>query len=135
MPVQKNWAIQNQPRVAWNGTTSRPIDIRKHVGFAFAFEVIAPLAADTIFELQAAPASAVDRCVPGAFAAIPEIASCAGEDALGSVSRVTIPAGTAVGSVCTGTIPCRPNAFVRIVAVSGDTADVLVAAVLSGPKM
>lgn len=135
MPVQKNWAIQNQPRVAWTGAAARPIDIRKHVGFAFAFEVIAALAADTIFEIQAAPASTGDRCVPGTFEAVPEIASCVGEDVLASVSRVTIPAGTPIGTICTGTIPCRPNAFVRITGVSGDTADVLVAAVLSGPKM
>ena len=134
MPVQKNWAIQNQPRVAWTGTAARPIDIRKFVGFAFAFEVIAPLAVDTVFEIQAAPASDVDRCVPGAFEAVPEIASCA-DGAVADVSRVTIPAGTAVGSVCTGTIPCRPNAFVRLAAVSGDTADVIAAVVLSGPKM
>lgn len=134
MPVQKNWAIQNQPRVAWTGSVSRPIDVRRHVGFAFSFEVIAALAADTIFEVQSAPPSAGDRCVPGTFVAIPEIPSCVGEEVLAATSRVTLPAGTPIGTVCTGTIKCRPDAFVRVVAVSGDNADVLVAAVLSGPR-
>jgi hypothetical protein len=133
MPVQKNWAIQNQPRVAWTGAANRPIDIRKFVGFAFAFEVTTDLTADAVFAIESAPPSLADHCVPGAFTSVPEIANCTGE-AVGTVSQVTIPNGTKAGTVCTGTIPCRPNAFVRLVAVSGPTNNVLAAAVLSGPK-
>lgn len=134
MPVQSNFAIQYQPRVVWDGTTSRPIDIRKHVGFAFAFEVTTTLAADAVFEIQAAMPSEADRCVPGAWESIPEIPTCQ-DEAVAAVSRVTIPSGTTAGSVCTGTIPCRNGAFIRVISVSGPTDDVLVAAVLALPKM
>jgi hypothetical protein len=48
---------------------------------------------------------------------------------------VTIPAGTPVGTVCTFTIPCRPDRFVSIAGVSGDTADVAIQMVLSGPQI
>lgn len=133
MPVQKNWAIQNSPRIVWDGVASRPLDIRKHVGFAFAFEVTTTLTADAVFTIQSAPPSDADVCVPGAWEAVPEVATCEGE-AVGASSTVTIPAGTTAGTVCSGTIPCRPNAFVRLISASGPTDDVLVAAVLSGPR-
>lgn len=134
MPVMRNYAIQDSPRIVWDGAVSRPIDVRKYVGFAFSFEVTTTLAADAIFEFQAAPASDADRCLPGAFTAIPEIASCA-DEAVGTTSRVTIPAGTTVGTVCSGTIKCRSGMFIRAISVSGPTDDVLIAAVLHGPKM
>lgn len=133
MPVQKNWAIQNQPRVAWDGEASFPLDIRKHVGFAFSFEIATALTQDTVFEIQAAPPSVADNCVPGAFVAVPEIANCEGAEGAAN-SRITLLAGTPARTICSGTIPCRPDAFVQIVAVSGQTAQVRVAAVLSGPK-
>lgn len=134
MPVQRNFAIQNQPRVAWTGAANRNIDIRKHVGFAFAFEVTTTLAADAVFNIEAAPASEADPCVPGTFAAIPEIATCVGAETAAQ-STVTIPSGTVAGTVCTGTIPCRSGAFIRLVSASGPTNNVLGAVVLHGPKI
>lgn len=132
--MNRNYAIQNQPRVVWDGTTARSIDIRKHVGFAFSFEVTTTLAADAVFNVQAAPPSDANTCNPGTFAAVPEVANCEG-GAVGSQATVTIPSGTEAGTICTATIPCRPDAFVRLASASGPTNNVLVAAVLSGPTM
>lgn len=134
MPVQRNYAIQHQPRVMWDGTNVRPIDIRKHVGFAFSFEVTTTLTADAVFNIQAAPPSSSNPCNPGTFAAVPEVATCEG-GAEAAQATVTIPSGTEAGTVCTGTIPCRNGAFIQLVSASGQTNNVLVAGVLSGPKM
>lgn len=135
MPVQRNYAIQNQPRVAWNGTASRPIDIRKHIGFAFSFEATADLAADAVFNIEYAMPDEADPCIPGAWAPVPEMATCDSVAEPGPQASVTLPAGTAAGTVCTGTIHCRSGAFIRLVSGGGQVADVLVAAVLHGPTM
>lgn len=135
MPVQRNYAIQNQPRVVWDGTTAREIDIRRHVGYAFSFEVTADLPADAVFNFVSAMPSAADPCVAGAYESVPEVATCEGVAEVGPQASVTIPAGTVAGTVCTGTLPCRNGAFLRLNAASGPTDSVLVAAVLHGPKM
>jgi hypothetical protein len=131
--MNSNPGIQNVATVAWNGTASRPYDIRKFVRFGWSFEVIAALAADTVFKVEAAPPSDADPCVPGAWADVPEVSVCERPAEPAATSQITIPAGTPIGTICAGTIPCRPNAFVRIVPVSGDTADVLIALVRQGP--
>lgn len=131
--MNHNVAIQNVPTVAWNGTASRAYDIRKFVRFAWAFEVIAELGADTVFKVQAAPPSEADPCLPGAFADIPDVSLCDRYGQSGPQATITLPAGTPVGTICTGTIPCRPNAFVQVVPVSGETADVRIAMVRQGP--
>lgn len=134
MPVQSNIAIQYVPTVAWDGTTAFGQDIRKFTRFAWAFEVTADLAADAVFNVQAAPPSDTDDCVAGTYVAVPEVATCDSTAEAGPQATITIPSGTPAGTVCTGTIPCRPDAFVRLNHVSGG-ADVKVAMVRGGPKM
>lgn len=131
--MNTNPGIQNNATVAWNGTTARPMDIRKYVNFGWSFEVIAALGADTVFKVQAAPPSPGDPCVPGTFADVEAITICQAPVQDGALATFTIPAGTPVGTVCAGTIPCRPGAFVRLAAVSGETADVLAVGIRQGP--
>lgn len=131
--MNSNPGIQNTATIGWDGTASRPMDVRKYVRFGWSFEVIAALAADTIFKVQAAPPSEADNCVPGAFTDVEAVPVCMAPIAAGTLATFTLPAGTAVGTVCSGTIPCTPNAFVQIVPVSGDTADVRVVNLRQGP--
>lgn len=133
--MNSNPGIQNVPSIAWDGTTAFAKDISKFVRFGWSFEVIAPLAADTIFKVQAAPPSAADRCLPGTFVDVEAITICQAPVAAGELAQFTLPAGTAVGTICSGTIPCRPNAFVRLAAVSGDTADVRAILLRQGPMI
>ena len=49
-------------------------------------------------------------------------------------SEVHIPAGTKKGTICTGTLPCKPDAFIKVNAVSGDTGFFHVVVVLGGPR-
>lgn len=133
MPVQSNPAIQNVPSLAWDGTDAYAGDIRRFVRFGWSFEVLTTLAADAVFNVQAAPASDEDPCAPGTFEAVPEVASCEGAEA-GPQATITIPSGTVAGTICSGTIPCRPNAFVRLNHVSGG-ANVRAILVRQGPKM
>lgn len=133
--MNSNVAIQNEGVISWDGTTSFPRDIRKHTRFAWSFEVVTAIAADAVFNIEAAPPSAGDPCVPGAFAAVPEVSICDRPAEAGPQATVRIPAGTAAGTVCAGTIPCRPNAFVRLTPVSGDTANVKAVLVRQGPMI
>ena len=134
MPVQSLVTAQHEGVIAWDGTTSYPRDIRHFVRFGFSFEVVAAIAVDAVFNIEAAPASAADNCAPGTFAPVPEVSICDSPAEPGPQATITIPAGTPVGSICRGTIPCRPNAFIRITPVSGDTADVRAVMVRSGPR-
>jgi|SRR5262245_10324084 len=134
-----NGSTQNQGIVAWTGgatPVATAIDIRHHIGFSFTFKAIADLAADTIFEVQAAPPSAGDPCVAGTPYDVPEVLVC--ESGFGAApaakSQVLLPNGTKMGSICTATLPCRPDAFVLLKAGSGDTAKVQAVAVLTGPR-
>jgi hypothetical protein len=135
-----NIASQNQGVLAWRAITAAnlnpPVDIRRHNNFGFTFHVIADIAADAIFEFVAAPPSAADPCVPGPQHPVEEVLSCVaswGAVPLGQ-TKVTIPAGTKAGSICTATLPCKPDAFIQVEAVSGDTGNVEVVAVLGGPR-
>lgn len=133
MPVQSNPAIQNVPSLAWDGSTAAAADIRHFNRFGWSFEVLTTLTADAVFNVQAAPPSASDNCVPGTFEAVPEVATCQDADA-GPQATITIPSGTEAGTICSGTIPCRPNAFVRLNHVSGG-ANVRAILVRQGPRM
>lgn len=123
--------VQNVGTCVWDGTTSRPIDIRRFTRFAFSLEVLADLSADVEVEFMAAPASEADPCVPGDFAKVPEVAVC-DSGALADETKVVIPAGTLAGSICAFTLPCRTNAFIQL-ALTGPAADVRVVAVRQGP--
>jgi len=129
-----NGASQNQGIIAWSGTASAPIDIRKHVSYSFTFEVTADLAADAVFNVQSAPASDVDPCVPGTFVPVEEVLTCTAGWGVQPLPQATIvlPAGAKKGSICTAALPCKPDAFVQLVGVGA--ANVRAVAVLSGPK-
>lgn len=131
--MNHNPAIQNTVKRAWDGAAAYPADITQHLYFGFSFEIINTLAADAVFKVQAAPASVGDPCVPGAFTDVEEIAKCMGEAVpAGTLAEIRIPAGTLAGAICSGTIPCFPNVFVRLASVSGDTDDVRAYHVLHG---
>lgn len=118
--------LQNTVKRAWDGTAAYPANIVEHLYFSFGFEVTAPIVTAARFKVQAAPASLADPCVPGAFVDVEAIPLCDGVAlAAGTLAEIEIPAGTPAGAICSGTIPCFPNVFVRLAAVSGDTANVL----------
>jgi hypothetical protein len=135
-----NVASQNQGVLAWAAANASPtneaVDIRRHINFAFTFRVVDDIAVEAVFEVQAAPADAADPCIPGAFVDVPETVTC--HASWGTVpdtqSRVAIPVGTPAGTICTATLPCKPDAFIKVVPVSGDTGKVEVVVVLGGPK-
>lgn len=132
--MNSNPGIQNNATVAWDGTTHRPGDISKHVNFGWSFEVIAALGADTIFKVQSAPPSVGDPCVPGAWTDVQRVPVCMSPLVAG-VAQFTLPAGTPIGTVCAGTIPCRPDKFVRLQSVSGEPADVRAVLIRQGPMI
>ena len=127
---------QNQGIVAWSGTAAAPIDIRRHVHYSFTFKVTADLAADAVFNVQSAPPSDADPCLPGTFVPVAEVLTCVSDWGAVPAPQATIhlPAGTKAGSICTAALPCKPDAFVQLAAGSGPTASVQVVAILSGPK-
>jgi hypothetical protein len=136
-----NVAAQNQGVIAWRATTASnlnpAIDLRHHVSFGFTFHVVADIAADAVFAFAAAPADPANPCAPLLPQhPVTEVPTCVAS--WGAVStepaQLTIPAGTKAGSVCTATLPCKPDAFLQVEAVSGDTGKVEVVAVLGGPK-
>ena len=133
--MNTNVGIQNVATVAWTGAAARAVDIRKFVRFGWVFEVTGAIAADAVFKVQAAPPSDADPCVPGTFVDVAEISICDRPAVPGPAAQVTIPAGTPIGTICAGTIPCRPDAFVRLASVSGTVANVLATIVRQGPMI
>ena len=132
-----NVASQNHGIVAWSSAvTNAPIDIRKHVNFGFTFHVKSDVAVDAIFEVVAAPPSDTDPCLPGQQHPIEEVLTCVASWGVvpAAKSQITIPAGTKAGSICSATLPCKPDAFIQVEPVSGDTGKVEVVVVLGGPK-
>jgi hypothetical protein len=131
-----NHGIQHSSKLAWSGLAAFPIDIRRHVGFSFSFEVKTALAADTKFNVMSAPPSDADICLPGAFVPVPEVLTCVADFGVQPLPQavIVLPAGTPAGSHCTATLPCRPDAFLQLAAGGGDTANVVVTAGLHGPK-
>jgi hypothetical protein len=131
-----NVASQNNGFLAFSGAAaaSPAIDIRQHNNYGFTFNVTADIAVDAIFKVQAAPPSDADPCVAGTFVEVEEVPICSGPLVPAPTSQIMIPAGTKQGSVCTGTLPCKPDAFIKVLPVSGDTANVVVVAVLGGPR-
>lgn len=132
-----NVASQNQGVIAWVGgavTPGRDVDLRGHIQFGFTFHVKTTIAVAAVFNLQAAPPSDADRCDPGTYVDVPEVLICDWMKTPATSTRITIPAGTQAGSICTGTLPCKPDAFIKFASVSGDTANVDIVAVLGGPR-
>lgn len=133
--MNSNVAMQNNGLLAWDGAAAYPRDIRRHIRFAWTFEVTAAIAADAVFNIEAAPVSDADPCAPGAFAPVPEVPICDIPAVPAPQAQVIIPAGTPIGTVCSGTIPCRPNAFVRLTGASGTVASVRAVMILNGPMI
>jgi len=133
-----NHARQHPSRVAWDGAAPASIDIRKFNDFDWTFEVVMDLANDTIFNVMSAPPSDADPCVAGTWEPVPEVLTCLAGFGIAVFpepqATIVLPAGTPAGSLCTATIPCRPNAFVSLAAGSGDTGSVRVTAGLHGPR-
>ena len=132
-----NPALQNMGIVAWDGTTSAAIDIRKHINFGFTFEVFTgDLALDTTFAVQAAPASDADVCVPGVWHDVEEVLIC--ESWFGGApqptTEIVLPAGTPKGAKCTAGLPCKPDAFITLVPLGGNAANVRAVVTLSRPR-
>lgn len=130
--------IQNTGLLAWDGTTAYARRVSRHRNFGWSLEIVTTIATAAVFRVEAAPASAADPCVPGTFVDVPEVAVCLSPVEPGDQTTFTIPAGTTAGTVgvpavCSVTLPCVPNDFVRLVAVSGDTANVRAVLVLQGP--
>ena len=134
--MQFNYAMQHSALLAWDGASTNAIDIRRHVGFSFTFQVMANLTADTVFNIMAAPPDATDICVPGAFVPVPEVLTCVSDWGAQGGPQLTIvlPKDTPAGSICTAAIPCRPDAFLQVIGASGDTGNVRCCVTLSGPK-
>lgn len=118
--------------IMWDGAASTARDLSISAGFHVDFEVTATLAADTVFEFQEMPALASDNCQPDVAqaAAVLEGVLC-DPKAAASAARITIPAGTVAGSVCSGRPSCFTKRFVRVVAISGGTANVNAVGVFS----
>jgi hypothetical protein len=131
-----NVASQNNGILAFAGAAaaSPPIDIRHHNTFGFTFRVKTDIAAAAVFKVQAAPPSAANTCLPGTFVEVPEVPICDSVAVPAALSQITIPIGTKAGSICTATLPCKPDAFIKVLPVSGDTANVEVVATLGGPR-
>jgi hypothetical protein len=131
-----NYGLQNQAQTAFlaAAAASPPVDIRGYVGFSFTANVHAAIAADAIFNVQAAPPSDADPCLPGTFVDVPEVPICAVPAQPAAMSHFTIPAGTPPGSRCSIFMPCKPDAFIQVLPVSGTTASVEIVVGLHGPK-
>ncbi len=127
-----NGSSQHQGVIAWTGTAAVPIDIRRHNSFSFTFKTTADLAADATFKVQAAPPSDADPCLPGTFVDVPETLLCADMGPPNPTTGFVIPSGTKKDSLCSATLPCRPDAFIQLVATGAATVEGV--AVLSGPR-
>jgi hypothetical protein len=131
--MNSNIGIQTTGLLAWSGTAATARSLSSHTRFAFSFEALATIATTAVFKVQSAPASAVDKCLPGTFADVNEVAICAAPAVPAGVAQVSIPAGTLIGAVCSGTLPCKPGEFIQLVPVSGDTANIRAILLLQGP--
>lgn len=132
--MNHNVGMQHPALLIWSGSTAIPRDISRHNYFGFTAEIIAPLAADTIFKIVAHDGTDADPCIPDTAFDVKEIPLCDPNVTAEDNAQVVFPAGTPVGTMCSFTIPCKPARYISIAAVSGDTADVRIALTLSGPQ-
>lgn len=134
-----NVASQTASVVAWVGgatTPALPVDIRNYNNFAYSFTAMADITTAAVFEVQAAPPSSGDPCLPGTFVDVPEILTCVAAfvpATPAAKTTITIPVGTKKGAQCSAAIPCRSGAFLQLKAGSGDTAKINVTMSLGGP--
>jgi len=131
--MNNNVAIQSNGVIAWDGTTARLHKITDYTRFAWAFEVVTDIAVEAVFKVVSAPPSSGDPCVAGASSDVKAVAICTDPVTPAPNAEMRIPVGTKAGTICSATIPCYPNAFVGLAAVSGDTADVRAVLIRTGP--
>jgi hypothetical protein len=135
-----NTAAQHNGVIAWSGLAAPvnvDVDIRQHNSFSYTFLVDSDITADALFEFKSAPPDPTDNCVADTtkYAEIPELVMCSMNGEIASpTSQIIFPAGTKKGTFCTATLSCRPDAFVRLFAVSGDVGRITAVCVLSGPR-
>jgi hypothetical protein len=113
------------------------VDIRHHVRFGYTFHVDNDIVAEAVFEVRSMPPLPSDNCVGDIANAsdIPVLVNCSmnGEVAAPK-SLISFPVGTPKGTICVAGLTCRPDAFVRLFAVSGDTGKITAVMTLSGPR-
>ena len=130
-----NYGLQNAGVTAHRvAAAAVPVDIRGYVGFSLTANCIGDVGADAIFNIQAAPPSDADPCLPGTFVDVPEVPICDIPAVPAPQSTFLIPAGTPLGTRCSIFMPCKPGAFVSVLPVSGDTGNVEIVVGLHGPK-
>lgn len=130
--MNNNVGIQNFGSIAWDGAAATLADISNTQRFGWCFTVTADIAVAAVFKVVSAPASAGNPCVPGASEDVMVKPICSEPGAAPTLGTFVIPAGTKAGAECSGTIPCFPNKFVGLAAVSGDTDSVLAVLVRHG---
>jgi hypothetical protein len=128
-----NPGIQTKGLLTWTGAASLPKKISDFIDFGFVFEVVGALAAPAIFVVQFHDADEVDECTPETGVDASESAVCAGPLFSPGPATFTIPANTPIGTVCSGTVPCREGKFISLRHVSGG-ANVRAVLMLQGPK-
>lgn len=121
-----NVGVQHPALVAWDLTSSNVLPVKSFIRYAFTFQVLTTLAADTVFQIQGADDSAADNCVPGPFVDIPEVAICDTPMVPAASTTFTLTAGTGP-QICSATLTCRSYPWLRVVPVSGNTDQVYVA--------
>ncbi len=136
--MNHNVGLQHPAVLVWTGAVAIPRQIDRYNYFGFTFEVTGAIAADAVFKFVYHDADEVDPCLPGPandVNVVPLCQSPAFSNPDPEVAQITIPAGTPIGQLCVGTIPCRPGKFVSLAAVSGTTANVRAVMTLSGPQI
>jgi hypothetical protein len=131
--LQHNTAGQNLGLIAWTGAASIPREIVHHLYNSFVLETVGALAADAIFDIVAYDGTVADPCTVDIATERPVMVKPHCDyNAVATEGQVTIPAGTPVGTVITGTLACKPARFIALKHVSGG-ANVRAVIVLSGP--
>lgn len=120
--MRYNVGAENPSAIAWDGTAAKERPITGFLSYSIVVEVTDAITADAVFNLQMAKPSEANPCVAGVFADVPQPEVCGEVPADADRTLITIPAGTPVGSLCSFTPHCSPASFVKLVAVSGDTA-------------
>jgi len=129
-----NVGIQSPGVLAWDGLNAYAHSLVEYTNFGWVFEIVNTLIGPTVFTVQSAPPSAADPCVPGIFTDVDEIPTCSFVGTPG-VATITLDAGTPAKTLCAATLVRIPDKFVRLVPVSGNTADVRAVLVRTGPKL
>lgn len=131
--------VDTDATVVWDGAESTPVDIRNHLYFSFDFIATAALAEgeSAAFQIQCAPPSEDDFCVPGEFEDIPEVVICGLPAEPAEFSTLVLNGPIEVGQRCKGTIPCACNGFLQVIPAEdepGAVASFQVIALTKGPK-